>query len=206
MIPELAKLMDMCSVFSCKLDALVREDLPSQSGIYSEVQIRRIAPFRMASYTIVSPNPENDANGYMQRWADSSGLKAAYPNANLIGWDFPFVTQEQQHRFGLHGYVAAYALPEGFETDCPGVQYSENEEADYAVITVTDPFAQSFERIPNAYKKILEYMQANNLTERHREHVISCFEYVYTDRGITYMDVHVHAEGAAKPDAFSRFN
>ena len=59
-------------------------------------------------------------------------------------------TQEQQNRFGMHGYVAAYIIPEGFETECPGVQYSENAEADYAVITITEPFIQPFERIPNA--------------------------------------------------------
>ena len=54
-------------------------------------------------------------------------------------------TQAQQNRFGMHGYVVAYILPEGFETNCPGVQYSENAEADYAVITIKEPFIQPFE-------------------------------------------------------------
>ena len=40
-VPELTKLVDMCSFFSCKLDALVREDLSAQSEIYSEIQSRR---------------------------------------------------------------------------------------------------------------------------------------------------------------------
>ncbi|MDY2590479.1 MAG: helix-turn-helix transcriptional regulator [Agathobacter sp.] len=30
-IPELAKLVDMCSIFSCKLDALVREELSAHA-------------------------------------------------------------------------------------------------------------------------------------------------------------------------------
>lgn len=42
------------------------------------------------------------------------------------------MSQEQQNRFGLHGYVAACIIPEEFETDYPGGQYLENMEADYA--------------------------------------------------------------------------
>lgn len=205
-IPELVKLVDMCSIFACKLDALVREELSTQSEIYSEIQIKRVAPFKMASYVIISPNPEDDVNGYMERWAINSGLKTAYPDAVLIGWDFPFVSPEQQNRFGMHGYAAAYIIPEGFKTDCPGVQYSENIEADYAVITITEPFVQAFERIPNAYKMIMEYLQANNFKERQQDNILSCFEYVYKKNDVTYMDVYIHVDGVTKVDAFSQFN
>lgn len=205
-IPELTKLVDMCAIFSCKLDALVREELSVQSEIYSEIQIRRVAAFKMASYVMISPNPEDDVNAYMERWAINSGLKTAYPDAKLIGWDFPFVSPEQQNRFGMHGYVAAYVIPEGFETEYPGVQYSENREADYAVITITEPFVQAFERIPNAYKLIMEYLQSNNFKEKQQENIISCFEQVYEKEGITYMDVYVHVDGVTKVDAYSQFN
>lgn len=205
-IPELAKLVDMCSLFSCKLDALVREELPAQNEIYSEVRITKAAGFRMASYVMVSPNPENDVIGYMERWAMNCGLKSSFPEAKRIGWDFPFVSPEQQNRFGLRGYVAAYVLPDGFETEYPGVLYSENKETDYAVITITEPFAQAFERIPNAYKIIMKYLQANNFKEKAQENVISCFEHVYEKDGVTYMDVYVHADGVTKVDAYSQFN
>lgn len=205
-IPELNKLVDMCAIFSCKLDALVREELSVQSEIYSEIQIRRVAAFKMASYVMISPNPEDDVNAYMERWAINSGLKTVYPDAKLIGWDFPFVSPEQQNRFGMHGYVAAYVIPEGFETEYPGVQYSENREAEYAVITITEPFVQAFERIPNAYKLIMEYLQANNFKEKQQENIISCFEQVYEKEGITYMDVYVHVDGVTKVDAYSQFN
>lgn len=204
--PELAKLVDMCSFFVCKLDALVREELSAQNGIYSAIQIKRVASFKMASYVMISPNPEDDVNSYMERWAINSGLKAAYPDAKRIGWDFPFVSQEQQNRFGMHGYVAAYVIPEGFETECPGVQYLENAEADYAVITITEPFIQPFERIPNAYKRVMEYLQANNFKEKQQDNVISCFEHEYEKNNITYMDVYIHVDGVTKVDAFSQFN
>ena len=116
------------------------------------------------------------------------------------------MSQEQQNRFGMHGYVAACIIPEGFETDYPGVQYSENMEADYAVITIKEPFVQPFETIPNAYKLIMEYLQANNFKEKQQDNIISCFEYEYTKDEVNYMDVFVHVDGVTKVGAFSEFN
>ncbi len=205
-VPELDRLVELCGIFACKLDTLVREELSDQSGIYSEVRIKRVAPFKMASYVIISQDPESDAMGHMERWAENSGLKKLCPDAKLIGWDFPFVTQEQQNRFGLHGYVAACVIPDDFKTDCPGVNYMENKEADYGVITIKEPFIQPFERIPNAYKLIMEYFQANNFKEKNQENIISCFEYEYQKNDITYMDVYIHADGVTKVDAFSTFS
>ena len=63
-IPELERLVEMCDIFACKLDVLVREELSDMSGIYSEVRIKRVAAFQMASYVIISRNPEGDAVGY----------------------------------------------------------------------------------------------------------------------------------------------
>lgn len=205
-IPELDRLVEMCALFACKLDALVREDLSDQSEIYSEIRIKRIAAFNMACYVIVSSDPESDALGHMDRWAESSGLKKVCPDVKFLGWDFPFVSQELQNRFGLHGYVAACVIPDDFKTDCPGANFLENKEADYAVITIKEPFIQPFERIPNAYKLIMEYLQANNFKEKHQEHIISCFEHEYTKNDITYMDVFIHVDGVTKADAFSMFS
>lgn len=205
-IPELEKLVEMCAVFSCRLDALVTEDLPAQSEIYSPVKVRRVSGFRMAKYVMISPNPEDDVNAYMEKWAIESGLKPVFPNAMRIGWDFPYVSQEQKNRFGLRGYAAAFVMPHGFETACPGVQYAENREADYAVITITEPFIKPFERIPKAYHIIMEYLQANNFKEKPQKDVLSCFEHEYEKDGTVYMDVYIHAEGVIKADAYTQFH
>lgn len=204
--PELNKLVEMCSIFSCKLDELVREDMASREAIYSEVAIRKVPAFQMARYVMVSPNPEADVQNYMKQWAKKSGLAAADPDAKLIGWDFPFVSQEQQTRFDLHGYVAAYVLPEGFQTDCPGVEYAQNKEAEYAVITVTDPFVQPFERIPAGYKYIMEFLEANNFKDKLCDDIICCFEHEYEKAGVVYMDIYVHTDSVTKADAHSAFD
>ena len=68
--------------------------------------------------------------------------------------------------------------------------------ADYACITICDPFSRAFEYIPTAYKKILEYLQANGLKENVSSEYLSCFEYVYEKENTTYMEVCIHVDPA----------
>ena len=189
--PELPKLVEMCSLFSCNMDELVRGDLTSKGEIYSEVTIQKEQAFRMAKYAIISQEPEDDVLTHMKNWAEKSGLLAADPKAKRIGWDFPFVSQEQSMRFGMHGYAAAYVLPDGFRTNCEGVEYCDNKEASYAVITVKDPMVQPFERIPVGYKHIMEYLDANNIKGRQDDNVLGCFEYEYEKDGTGYMEIYI---------------
>lgn len=204
-VPELSNLTRLSDLFSCKLDALVREDLADCDGIYSDVTVKTVKGFSMARYVMVTPNPENDVNRYMEEWAKQSGLLALHPDAKRIGWDFPFVSQELQNRFGLRGYVCAYVLPEGFSAHSPGAEYAEQPDAEYAVITVIDPFAAAFERIPNGYKKILDFLQANGFQEKPQGDIVSCFEYVYEKDGKTCMDIHVHTDSVNKTKALTNF-
>ena len=164
-VPELNKLVTLSDVFSCKLDTLVKEDMMACDEIYSEITIKRVKAFRMARYVMVTPNPEDDVNEYIDRWAQKSGLLKFQPDAMKIGWDFPYVSPELQNRFGLRGYVAAYILPEGFETSCPGVEYANQEDADYAVITIYDPFAAAFERIPNEARDVMTDSQFDSIRD-----------------------------------------
>ena len=53
--PEIPKLLEICDLFSCKLDPLLREDMMAREGIYSPVEIVRVPAFRMARYVIISP-------------------------------------------------------------------------------------------------------------------------------------------------------
>lgn len=205
-IPELNKLIDLCDMFACKLDTLIRENLTAYEEIYSEIKIKTVKPFRMGRYVMITPNPEDDVLAYLDAWAQKSGLLDVKPNAMKIGWDFPYVSSELQNRFGLRGYVAAYILPDGFEPSCPGVEYANQIEADYAVITIYDPFTAAFERIPNAYKRILEYLQANGFKEKPKDDVLSCFEHVYEQNGMTCMDVYIHVDSVSKTEAFTNFS
>lgn len=123
--PEVDKLIQLAELFNCKVDALLRENMNGHADVYSPVRMEEVPGFLMARYVIISANPEDDANGYIKAWMARSGLQGS----KMIGWDFPFVSVEQQNRFNLRGYVAACVLPDGFEAKCPGVEIAIQERA-----------------------------------------------------------------------------
>ena len=191
--PEIPKLIEIGNLFHCKVDELLKEDIGKGHDIFSEVTVKEIPGFRMGRYVVISPNPEEDVQAYMRKWAETSGLNEATDyQPKQIGWDFPFVSTEQKNRFGLRGYVAAYVLPEGFEPKCKGVEIASQSTAEYACITIRDPFSRAFEYIPAAYEKILEYIKSNGLKENMSAEHIPCYEYEYKKDNTTYMEVGIH--------------
>lgn len=191
--PDLSKLIELAELFSLSLDELILKDLRGQNKIYSKVHIKTLPASTIARYVIISADPENDVQNYMRNWAIKNRLHDFVPNAMLVGWDFPFISTEQQMRFNLHGYAAGYLLPQNFDQRFEGVEYKSLAQADYAVITIKDPFVQAFERIPNGYKRIMEYLKENGYKEKKDENILACFEYEYDVNGIHYMDVYMHA-------------
>ena len=205
-VPELDKLLELSNLFSCTLDALLKEDLAPRVDYFSPVSIVTVPAFTLGRYVIISPQPENDVQMYLERWAISSGLYDHDPHPRQIGWDFPFVSMEQLNRFGLRGYVAGWILPDGFSPKCPGVEIYTQDQAQYAKITVHDPFMAAFDRIPKGYQKVLEYLGANGFKENHGTEFLGCFEEVYETDGHTYMDIYVHADCVGKGNLHTDFS
>ena len=205
-VPELDKLIELSKLFSCTIDALLKEELEPQEDYYSPVSIVAVPAFTLARYVIISPQPENDVQMYLDNWAKMSGLYACEPHPRQIGWDFPFVSMEQQNRFGLRGYAAGWILPDGFRPQCPGTETYTQAEAMYARITVRDPFHSAFDRIPKGYQRILEYLGANGFKEKHGTEFLGCFEEVYEKDGTTYMDIYIHADCVGKGNLHTDFS
>lgn len=193
--PEMEKAIELCNFFSCPMDRLIREDMSLAGDAYSPIRIEKVPAFDYARYAVVSPDPEGDSINHMEGWAQSSGLlKVPGYSLNMIGWDFPVVSQRQINVFHMHGYASGCILPEGFKPECEGVEYSHQVEAKYAVITIKDPFKAPFELIPNAYKTIMSYMEVNGIKHKKDEDILWCFEKKYIKDEIEYMDVYIAIE------------
>ena len=205
-IPELEKLLELSRIFSCSLDELLKTDLTATEDHFSPVSIVTVPGFTLGRYVIISPQPEEDVQRYLDRWAKRSGLFDRDPRPRQIGWDFPFVNMEQQNRFGLRGYVAGWILPEGFHPACPGVELYRQETAVYGKITVRDPFRAAFERIPKGYQRILQYLGANGFKENHSTDFLACFEEVYEAEGETCMDIYIHTDCVCKGNLHTDFS
>ncbi|MDE6200260.1 MAG: helix-turn-helix domain-containing protein [Clostridiales bacterium] len=182
--PEVDKLLELCKLFSVSLDSLLREDMTAYDESYSDMRIQKIDGFKYAMYTVISGDPETDAIERMRNTATAAGDKTP----DIVGWDFPFVSQEQTNVYHMHGYTAAWIIKDGITPpkDC---EVLTNPVCKYAAITIKNPMAAPFSIIPNAYKTLMAYMIANGCNPPDEKNLIDCFERSYYIDGVEYMDV-----------------
>jgi DNA-binding XRE family transcriptional regulator len=191
--PAMEKLFEICDFFSCTMDQLLRSDMTRRGNAYSEVRIESLDRLRMARHAVVSSTPEDDSILVMKDWASKSGL-LSLPNQKLelIGWDFPVLSQEQINVFNMHGYVSACIVPADFTPACEGAELVWQESGKYAVITITEPMSAAFELIPNGYKVLLNNMKEHKLSIKpENQQETACFEKVYVKDGVEYMDIYI---------------
>lgn len=185
--PEMEKAIALSKLFNCTLDELIKDNLNFGNKAYQNMRIEKQEAFHYIRYAVVSAMPERDAMEHITYWAKSLGIE----KPNVIGWDFPFVSQEQVNVFHMHGYCAACILPQEIAQEeymlCqPG--------AKYAVITIENPFSNPFSLIPNAYKTLFRYIEVNGFKTSHSKEIIECYEKQYEKNGIVYMDVYITLE------------
>ena len=181
-LPEIEKAIALCEIFNCSLDGLFREEMDRIADAYSDLRTEEVEGFRYAEYTVISAEPESDACGRVRKLAAQFGVK----DPKVIGWDFPCVSAEQINVCHMHGYTAAWVLPEGFRAD--GLAVREQPKHRYAAIRIDRPFDNPFVTIPGAYRTLDSFMKVNGLT-RTDDGVIPCFE---TDG--ESMDVYIACE------------
>lgn len=184
--PELDKLLGLCNLFNISLDELVKGELNTNDEHYSNIRLETLGPFRYAMYAVLSIEPEEDAIGHVSRWADNCGDKAP----KIIGWDLPILSQEQINVYHMHGYTAAWIIPEGIDTGTVPAEIHHQGRQNYAAITIRAPFEAPFRLIPGGYKTLMAYMKVNGI-EGTTGNFIDCFEYSYFKDGTEYMDVYI---------------
>lgn len=188
--PEIGKVVELCNLFSCSMDQLIREDLSMFDEAYSEIRTEWVESFCYMGYTVVSMEPEDDAKNHVRQWAKE--LKMEKPE--IIGWDFPVVSQEQINVFHMHGYTAALILREESQMGNERAEMIFQERQKYMAITIRRPFVAPFRLIPNAYKVLMTHMEVNGIKHKQDKNVIACFEKEYEIGGVDYMDVYIAAE------------
>ena len=188
--PEMDKTVELCRIFSCSMDQLIREDMNVFNEAYSDIRVQKADAFRYVRYSVVSACPEEDALQHIRSWTIANGIQ----NPQIIGWDFPHVSQEQVNVFRMHGYTAACVLPEGFTADGCGLEVMTQSAGSYAAITIKNPFKAPFTLIPNAYKALMSFMQINGHRHEKDPETILCYEKVYEREGAEYLDVFIAIE------------
>ena len=167
--PEMDKALELCKVFSCSLDNLFREEMDQRSSAYTNLRVEDVPGFRYVEHTVISTEPESDALDRVYKYAKEHGDE----NPKVIGWDFPRLSVEQINVFRMHGYTAAWILPEGMNPE--GLEVKQQAGHRYAAIHIEQPFDHPFSTIPGAYHTLGDYMRTNGLSLA-EDGVIPCFE------------------------------
>ena len=167
--PEMDKALELCKVFNCSLDNLFRDKMDQCGNAYSNLRVEEVPGFRYVEHTVISTEPESDALDRVTKYAKANGID----NPKVIGWDFPRLSVEQINVFKMHGYTAAWILPDGITPD--GLEIKEQAEHRYAAIHIERPFDNPFSTIPGAYHTLGDYMRTNGLAYVENEG-IPCFE------------------------------
>lgn len=185
--PEIPKIFELCRLFSCTIDHLFNADLKICSEAYSNFRTELLEEFKYIEHTVISTDPENDAMQHIRAFAAENNVL----HPDIIGWDFPFVSQEQLNVFHMHGYTAAWILPSGITLKDTSAEIITQEKLKYAVLTIDDPFSAPFSIIPNAYKALTSYIEANGLEHKSGKNIISCFEKQYKIDQNDRMDIYI---------------
>lgn len=190
-LPEVEKLVELCEIFNCSVDQLLRGTMDFSNKAYSDIKIVTVDSFHYISYTVISREPEEDAIAHVEGWANYLEIKSPY----IIGWDFPKVSQEQRNVFHMRGYGAALILEDKQDIrDIDAERLSQNKQ-NYITITLEERANEEFELIPNAYKALLTYMTINGIKEKRDPTILSCYEHEYfDDNGVKFMDIYIAVE------------
>ena len=188
--PEINKVIDLCELFSCSMDQLIREDIDINNEAFSDIKVKKIAGFSYVKYAVISAEPEEDAKNHIKDWAYKNGIK----EPEIIGWDFTSVSQEQINVYHMHGYAAACILPNDYQIMDNNFEVINQKEQKYAVISIKDPFRAPYMLIPNAYKTLMRYIEVNRLKYMKEKDVLSCYEKEYMINGVNYIDIHIAIE------------
>lgn len=167
--PEMDKALELCKIFNCSLDNLFRDEMDQRSSAYTNLRVEEVPGFRYVEHTVISTEPESDALDRIYKYAKENGID----NPKVIGWDFPRLSVEQINVFKMHGYTAAWILPDGITPET--LEIKEQARHKYAAIHIERPFDNPFSTIPGAYHTLGDYMRTNGLVYVENE-VIPCFE------------------------------
>ena len=153
----------------------------------SDVRIGNLDEMTVASAVRISKDPEDEVIAYLNDWAEKTGVGAG---ARRFGFDVPISDEEQSN--GLRGYEYWVVVEQA--VDVPDdVQLKKVEGCKYAILRITDPFANPFERIPAGWKQLVAWVDSKGYkTSRDRERY--WLEEVVEVDGKVYMDVYFPIE------------
>lgn len=159
----------------------------SMEQLDSTVRFVHLAFMAVAGATVVGSNPEEEAAARLESWSRAHGID---PKARKFGFDVP--VSEKEQKAGYRGYEYWVCVPEGTEVP-EGMSMKPVDACKYAVLRITDPFSDPFSRIPQGWRRLVDWCQKNSLRSDCNKQRY-CLEEVIEEEGRTYMDIYIPVE------------
>lgn len=154
--------------------------------IFSNVKIEILGAMRVASYCVISDNPEEESIAYIKNWMNENGL-ADYEDARFFGFNVP--VGEEEEKEGQRGYEYWAKVPEEAELT-GGVVIKHIPEGQYAVMRITEPFVNPFETIPEGWRKLYDWIIKNDYKIDDFEERRCLEEVIENEQGV-FMDIYI---------------
>jgi DNA gyrase inhibitor GyrI len=119
---------------------------------YSEVEIKELPELHVASYSVLSANPESDAELFIRKWLQEHGLK--YENLRCFGFSIQLTLQEKLS--GLFAYEYCAVVPENI-MEADGVKIKTLRAGKYVAIKITNPMSNLQESITLGWQLLDEW-------------------------------------------------
>lgn len=191
--------VNRCSPSECKkrsmlwLQPIVIQELENIGGTkmehyLSEVFFETLQDMTVVSAIVISKNPEEEVIAFLEDWVK------AHPDlktSRKFGFDVPVSAAQQDE--GIRGYEYWISIT-GEAKITNGVTIKTIPGAKYAVLRITDPFSDPFNRIGKGWGRLVEWVKENALPEEHAEGVRYCLEEVKEIDGVAVMDIFMAIE------------
>ncbi len=151
-------------------------------NMYSEVRFEKLDSMVVASLYVISHDPETEVIDRMEKWAHDNGIDSS---ARCFGFDIP--VSEEERSQGKRGYEYWVVVPENTRSS-EDILIKKIESCKYAVLRITDPMADPFNRIPQGWKKLVNWVTEHCEDVKHRDDRY-CLEEEFEEDGVNYMDL-----------------
>lgn len=154
--------------------------------LFSEVYFETLESMAVASAVIINQNPEEEVIQKLTNWAQTSDVQTK----RSFGFDVPVSEELQQQGIRGYEYWIELANPQNEQPCNQDITIKSIESCKYAVLKITDPFIAPFERIPQGWKQLVQWIMEKGYTGNPSQQRY-CLEEVIEEDGITYMKVMI---------------
>ena len=158
--------------------------MDSIQKITNEVLIKELPSMRVASYRIISANPERDTTNYMKDLIKQKKLN--FYDLRKFGLDIP--VSETQQNIGLRGYEYWVCLPDNIK-EMHGATIKNIPIGNYAVLRIKNPFERSFDTISNGWLELHDWIKTTGFKTALHNPSRYMLEELIKIEGETYIDL-----------------